>query len=232
MPLHFSHSFCITSPHFMPLLCIPSLFPASLHSTSLHLPFCPPNFTPLNSTLLRLMFCLPHFTPTSCHFTSPLVLFALLHATSHHFTFHFVCLTTRHFMSLHFASSSFCLTSCHFILLHFTSILFASLRLTSSHLSTHNANFTIFAKDSDIRKIQLWRIFEIIFTFAKDSDIQKIRIGESFEYLSYLQKIRTFKQFDSNCFPNLSNVLNILLTSLFLQKIQIFERFSSGESLK
>ena len=94
------------------------------------------------------------------------------------------------------------------------------------------ANLTIFAKDSDIRKIQLWWIFEIIFTFAKDSDIRKIRIGESFEYLSHLQKIRTFKRFNSNFFPNLSNVLNILLTSLFLQKIQIFERFNSGESLK
>ena len=46
-----------------------------------------------------------------------------------------------------------------------------------------------------------------------------------------MQKIRTFKRFYSNFFPNLSNVLNILLTSLFLQKIQIFERFNSDESL-
>ena len=92
--------------------------------------------------------------------------------------------------------------------------------------------FTIFAKDSDIRKIQLWRIFEIIFTFAKDSDIRKIRIGESFEYLSHLQKIRHSKDSTQNFFPNLLNILNILLISLFLQKIQIFERFNSGESLK
>ena len=46
-----------------------------------------------------------------------------------------------------------------------------------------------------------------------------------------MQKIRTFKRFGSNFFPNLSNVLNILLTSLFLQKIQIFEKFNSSESL-
>ena len=57
-----------------------------------------------------------------------------------------------------------------------------------------------------------------------------IRIGESFEYLSHLQKIWTFKRFDSNFFMNLLNVLNILLASLFLQKIQIFETFNSGES--
>ena len=74
-------------------------------------------------------------------------------------------------------------------------------------------------------------MFEIIFTFAKDSDIQKIRIGESFEYLSHLQRFRHSKDSTQNFFPNLSNVLNILLTSLFLQKIQIFERFNSGESL-
>ena len=81
------------------------------------------------------------------------------------------------------------------------------------------ANFIIFAKDSDIRKIQLWWIFEIIFTFAKDSDIRKIRIGESFEYLSHLQKILIFKRFNSNFFPNRSNVLNILLTSLFFANL-------------
>ena len=74
-------------------------------------------------------------------------------------------------------------------------------------------------------------MFEIIFTFAKDSDIRKIRIGESFEYLSHLQRFRHSKDSTQNFFPNLSNVLNILLTSLFLQKIQIFERFNSGESL-
>ena len=41
-------------------------------------------------------------------------------------------------------------------------------------------------------------------TFAKDSDIQMIRLkifGESFENLSHLQKIRTFKRFDSKFFP-------------------------------
>ena len=31
--------------------------------------------------------------------------------------------------------------------------------------------------------------------FAKYSDIREIRIGESFEYLSHLQKIQTFKRF-------------------------------------
>ena len=34
-----------------------------------------------------------------------------------------------------------------------------------------------------------------------------------------MQKIRTFKRFDSNFFPNLSNVLNILLTSLFFANL-------------
>ena len=65
-----------------------------------------------------------------------------------------------------------------------------------------------FGKDLDIQKI-----------VAKDSDIRKIRIGGSFEYLSHLQKILTFKRFNSNFFPNLSNVLNILLTSLFFANL-------------
>ena len=43
-----------------------------------------------------------------------------------------------------------------------------------------------------------------------------------------MQKIWTFKRFDSNFLPNLSNVLNILLASLFLQKIQIFKTFNFG----
>ena len=170
---------------------------------------------PLRATSYHLSFFLPHFMPL--YTTSLSILSTSLHATSCHFTLPPVLSASLHATSLYFTSPPFFLP--HFVSPH----------LISSHLSTHPANFT---KDSDIRKIQLWRIFEIIFTFAKDSDIRKIRIGESFEYLSHLQKIRTFKRFDSKFFPNLSNVLNILLTSLFLPKIQIFERFNSGESLK
>ena len=165
-----------------------------------------------------LPFCLPHFSPL-CANSRRLRYFASLHTTSLHLPF---CLS--HFLPLHFASSSFCLTS-----LHFTSLLFASTHLICRPILLTSL---FLQNNSDIRKIQLWSIFEIIFTFAKDSDIRKIRTGESFEYLSHLQKIRTFKRFDSNFFPNLSNVLNILLTSLFLQKIQIFEKIRIGESFE
>ena len=119
-----------------------------------------------------------------------------------------------HFTSLRANSRRlryFCLTSSHFMPLHFTSHFFC---LTSLHFTP------------------LCFAFEIIFTFAKDSDIRKIRIGESFEYLSHLQRFGHSKDLTQHFFPNLSNVLNILLTSLFLQKIQIFERFNSGEYLK
>ena len=128
-------------------------------------------------------FSLPHFMPL--HFTSRFVRLTSLHFMPLCFPSRFVCLTSRHFMPLHAASHYFYLTSHHFISppvlsasLHATSLRlqfflphfmplhstsppffsphFASPHLTSSHLSAYPANFTIFANDSDIRKIQLW----------------------------------------------------------------------------
>ena len=63
MPLHFTSSF-FSLPHFMPLDVSSDFFSlTSPHFTSLHLPFCPPHFTPLCATLLDLPFCLPHGMP-------------------------------------------------------------------------------------------------------------------------------------------------------------------------
>ena len=148
--------FCITSPHFVQL-CFASP------------PFSLPHFTPLHFTsrFVRL-----HSTPfcfasrfvflTSCHFVplqSIAVTFASLHKTSHNFTSPPICLL--HFMPLHVTSLHLQFFLPHFMPLHSTSIRLPSFcltspHLTSSHLSAHPANFTIFAKDSDIRKIQLW----------------------------------------------------------------------------
>ena len=146
---------------------------ASLHLTSLRLPFFLHHFNSFRATLLRLpsLFTSCHFTSrfvrlTSLHFT-PLCFAsrfsASLHATSWHFTPPPVIFTSLHTTSLHlpfclphFTSPPVLSASLHATSLYFTSPPFFSPHLTSSHLSAHPANFTIFANDSDIRKIQLW----------------------------------------------------------------------------
>ena len=235
--MHHFTSLCATSlrilalsmPHFTPLR-VASHFSHSLHLISRH--FTSP---PLFSTF------------TSLHFASPPVFFSLAspHFTPLHFTSHFFRLTSLHFMPLHFASFylphfmplhatsrhlQFFLP--HFMPFHSNSLHLPSFRLTSPHLTSPH----LIHPPASLR----WQSFtkkvrkrpNPANTPASQPALRKIRIGESFEYLSHLQKIRTFKRFESNFSPNLSNVLNILLTSLFLQKIQIFERFNFGESLK
>ena len=228
-PLQFSHFVCLTSAHFT---SPPVLF-ASLQFTLCHFASPPLPFpASLHTTSCRLLFFFTRFTSCRLHFMPPPVIFTLLNVfspyfTPLHFTSHFVCHTSRHFTPLHFASHSFFLTSCHFTLLHFTSLLFAS-----PHLISYVSPLC-FAGNASPKKYGFFRKHPIQQTRrpARQQALRKIRIGESFEYLSHLQKIQTFKRFNSNFFPNLSNVLNILQTSLFLQKIQIFERFNSGESL-
>ena len=256
-PLHFSHFVRLSSRHFTspPVLYAslyltlcnfashPLPFPASLHATSRCLPF---------SHSLHLIS--RHFTSppllstfTSLHFASPPVFFSLAspHFTPLHFTSHFFHLISLHFMPLYFALfylphfMPLHATSCHlqFFLPHFmpfhsNSLHLPSFRLTSPHLTSPH----LIHPPASLR----WQNFtkkvckrpNPANTPASQPALRKIRIGGSFEYLSHLQKIRTFKRFDSNFSPNLSNVLNILLNSLFLQKIQIVERFNSGESLK
>ena len=228
---------CFLKPYLATSLRLPSLSClTSCHflSPPVFFSLASPHFTPLHFTSRFVCLTSLHFMPlrfascficlTSCHFTPPPFIFTSLHATSLHLPF---CLP--HFTPLHFASHSFCLTSCHFTLLHFTSLLFATLRLTSSHPSTRPLHF---AGNTSPKKYGFFRKCPIQQTRRQPASPSKEYSKESFEYLSHLQKVRTFKRFDSNFFPNLSNVLNILLTSLFLQKIQIFETFNSVESLK
>ena len=68
-------------------------------------------------------------------------------------------------------------------------------------------------------RVQFEKVSQSVWIFADVRNIQEIHPSQIFRISESSAKIRL------NFFLNLSNVLNILLTSLFLQKMQIFERF-------
>ena len=231
---------CLTSRHFAsPPVFFPTRF-TSFHATSLHLPFVHLHFTPLHATSRRLLFFSHSLHLISRHFSSPQVLSASLHSTSCHFALPcFICLTSCHFTPPPVIFTSLHITSLHlkFCLPHFT-----PLYATSPHLpfflphfmplhstsppffSPHFASPHLIHPPASLR----WQRFTKI---VRKRPIQQTSPPASQpEYLSLCKRFGHSK--DSNFFLNLSNVLNILLTSLFLQKIQIFEIFNSGESLK
>ena len=72
-----------------------------------------------------------------------------------------------------------------------------------------------FADVTNIQKIHQSRIFWISESFPNVKKIQNIHETWIFR----MSKIWIFKRFNSNFFPNLSNVLNILLTSLFFANL-------------
>ena len=252
-------SLCLYSlslPHFTPL-CVASRFfsLASPHFMPLQFasPFVHLHFTPLHATLCRLPFFSHSLHLISRHFTSPPVLSALihfmplcfasfylphfmpLHATSHYFH-----LTSRHFTLPPVLSASLHATSCHFTLppifsasLHATSLYFTSPPFFSPHFASPHLISSIrplrFTGNASPKKY-------VNAQSSKHAHQPASQPFERFALANLLNICHICKRFghskDSNFFPNLLNVLNILLTSLFLQKIQIFERFNSRESLK
>ena len=219
--LHHFPSLCPTSlrlpslslPHFTPLHIASRFFLTrftSFHATSLHLPFCPPHFTPLHATLLCL------------------VLSASLHATSRHFTPPPVIFTSLHTTSCHFTSSPILSASLHATSLYFTSSPFFSPHFATPHLISSIRPLRLAGNASPKKYLNAQS--------NKNALQPASQPFERFPFTNLLNICHICKRFrhskDSNFFPNLLNVLKILLTSLFFQKIQIFERFKSGESLK
>ena len=208
---HFtSHFVLLTSCHFMPLYFDSHSF---LH-----------HFTSLRAILL----CLTWLFPASLHATSFYLMFCPPYFTPLHATLLCLPFCLPHFMPLRATSHHLPLFLPHFTFLHTTSHLICLPHFTPLHVTSLQLQFFL----PHFMPLPFTSPPSFLPHFASPHLISSVRIGESFENLSHLQKIRTFKRFNSNFFPNLSNVLNILLTSLFLQKIQIFERFNYGESLK
>ena len=137
-------------------LCLPfsSHHFTSLHVTSLCLPFFLHHFTSLRATLLHL----PSLFPASLHATSLHLLFCPSHFTPPHATLFRLPFCLPHFTPLYATSHRLLLFLPDFTPLHLPSFRHTSPHLTSSHLSSHPANFTIFANDSDIQKIHLQKI--------------------------------------------------------------------------
>ena len=226
---------------------------ASLHATSFRLPFCLPHFTtlrriPLFFGLTSLHFTSRHFTSppilsaslhtTSRHFTMPPILFASLHLTSRHFTSPPLLFASLHLLSCHFASPPLhfpCLTSCHFTSPpvfppHFTPLHATLLRLPLCllHLTPLHATSRCFQLFLPHFTPLHFTSHFVCFTSCHFTSSPVLSASPHATSLYFTSPHFFLPHFTSHhliCPP-------ILLTSLFLQTIQIFERFKSGESLK
>ena len=239
----------LTSCHFaLPPLSFPRI--TSGHFTSP--PLCLPHFTPLCATSPHLCYLRntsPHFMPlhftshsfciTSLHFVPLCFASPPFHLTSHQFTppplflSHFTSLYTTlhlpfclpHFMSLHV--TSLCLPFC---LGHFAppSVIFAT--LTLRHFTSHFVHLTSchFALP-----LVLFASLHLTSSHFTLTPIPSCITSPYFVTLCFTSPPFSLPHFTPLHFTPTSPLCpTILLTLLFLQKIQIFERFNSGESLK
>ena len=151
MPLHAtSRYFHLTSRHFTS----PPILSASLHATSRHLPFFLPHLMPFHSTSLHLPF-------PSLHLTSPHLIHPPASLRWQRFT---KKVRKRPIQQTRPPASQPALRKIRIgesfeYLSHLQKIrTFRRFKFfpKSFECFEYPANFTIFAKDSDIRKIQLW----------------------------------------------------------------------------